>query len=344
MLDENMKVWLLEINSNPALQTHCDVLKEVVPTVVKDALHISIECFEKSRHQKCLLPLHGLEDLSAFLFCQRSNRYARFNFDETPITNKVSGDLGLPSGWNLIYSESQAAFRARWPMSQSSSLRGWIPPRYKPSVNHNASSCQRTNDGYSEQNGGGRAPLQGFGSTVSVKETTHLTAVTNDTEVTYATGEHTTSQNNTTGNLSFPRVSFPEYRTFEYSLRRYPVVPNTTNNARLVRRSTVTSHSFKKPNQPINLEDVIEKTSEMESLISLSKPNRHNITVNSNSRSDGGGSGNGESRSNSCHILSYKNRITKQLSSNSNSSNTKHELDVFSEDEILTGKLTKKRN
>lgn len=38
-------MWLLEVNSNPALQTHCDVLKEVVPVVVKDALRkLQHEC------------------------------------------------------------------------------------------------------------------------------------------------------------------------------------------------------------------------------------------------------------------------------------------------------------
>lgn len=32
------QVWLLEMNSNPALHTNCEVLKEVIPAVVVETL------------------------------------------------------------------------------------------------------------------------------------------------------------------------------------------------------------------------------------------------------------------------------------------------------------------
>ncbi|XP_077620074.1 inactive polyglycylase TTLL10 isoform X2 [Crocuta crocuta] len=38
LIDENFKVWLLEMNSNPALHTNCEVLKEVIPGVVMETL------------------------------------------------------------------------------------------------------------------------------------------------------------------------------------------------------------------------------------------------------------------------------------------------------------------
>ncbi|XP_024903611.1 inactive polyglycylase TTLL10 [Pteropus alecto] len=38
LIDENFKVWLLEMNSNPALHTNCEVLKEVIPAVVMETL------------------------------------------------------------------------------------------------------------------------------------------------------------------------------------------------------------------------------------------------------------------------------------------------------------------
>ena len=34
MIDGNMKIWLIEINVNPALMTNCSVLKELLPRVV----------------------------------------------------------------------------------------------------------------------------------------------------------------------------------------------------------------------------------------------------------------------------------------------------------------------
>ncbi|NXY49677.1 TTL10 polyglycylase, partial [Ceuthmochares aereus] len=38
LIDENFKVWLLEMNSNPALHTNCKALREVIPAVVYESL------------------------------------------------------------------------------------------------------------------------------------------------------------------------------------------------------------------------------------------------------------------------------------------------------------------
>ncbi|NXI90378.1 TTL10 polyglycylase, partial [Psophia crepitans] len=38
LIDENFKVWLLEMNANPALHTNCKVLRDVIPTVVYESL------------------------------------------------------------------------------------------------------------------------------------------------------------------------------------------------------------------------------------------------------------------------------------------------------------------
>lgn len=37
------QVWLLEMNSNPALHTNCEVLKEVIPAVVMETLGEALE-------------------------------------------------------------------------------------------------------------------------------------------------------------------------------------------------------------------------------------------------------------------------------------------------------------
>lgn len=34
MVDENMKIWLIEINVNPAMHTNCEVLKQSLPGIV----------------------------------------------------------------------------------------------------------------------------------------------------------------------------------------------------------------------------------------------------------------------------------------------------------------------
>ncbi|XP_063063719.1 protein polyglycylase TTLL10 isoform X2 [Engraulis encrasicolus] len=65
LIDEDFKVWLLEMNCNPALHTNCEVLKEVVPCVVTETLDLALEIFEKVRcscKAPKLLPLASQKD------------------------------------------------------------------------------------------------------------------------------------------------------------------------------------------------------------------------------------------------------------------------------------------
>ncbi|KAG9332756.1 hypothetical protein JZ751_014855 [Albula glossodonta] len=62
MIDEDFKVWLLEMNCNPALHTNCQVLKEVVPRTVTETLDLTLEIFHKCRNGLKLLPLASQRD------------------------------------------------------------------------------------------------------------------------------------------------------------------------------------------------------------------------------------------------------------------------------------------
>ncbi|KAK2499888.1 hypothetical protein MC885_008302 [Smutsia gigantea] len=53
------EVWLLEMNSNPALHTNCEVLKEVIPGVVTETLDLALETFRKSSGSQKMLPLQS---------------------------------------------------------------------------------------------------------------------------------------------------------------------------------------------------------------------------------------------------------------------------------------------
>ncbi|KAM7410943.1 hypothetical protein PAMA_021079 [Pampus argenteus] len=57
MVDEDFKVWLLEMNCNPALHTNCEVLKEVIPDTVMETLDLTLEIFNKCRLRQKVLPL-----------------------------------------------------------------------------------------------------------------------------------------------------------------------------------------------------------------------------------------------------------------------------------------------
>uniref|UniRef100_A0A3B1K319 Tubulin tyrosine ligase like 10 n=1 Tax=Astyanax mexicanus TaxID=7994 RepID=A0A3B1K319_ASTMX len=71
LIDENFKVWLLEMNCNPALHTNCEVLKDVVPQTVTETLDLAFEIFNKSRCGLKLLPLSSQRDF-VLLYCGES--------------------------------------------------------------------------------------------------------------------------------------------------------------------------------------------------------------------------------------------------------------------------------
>ncbi|XP_068505959.1 uncharacterized protein [Syngnathus scovelli] len=57
LVDEDFKVWLLEMNCNPALHVNCEVLKEVIPSTVAETLDLTLEIFNKCRLRQRILPL-----------------------------------------------------------------------------------------------------------------------------------------------------------------------------------------------------------------------------------------------------------------------------------------------
>uniref|UniRef100_A0A8D0DNX7 Tubulin tyrosine ligase like 10 n=1 Tax=Salvator merianae TaxID=96440 RepID=A0A8D0DNX7_SALMN len=60
LIDEDFKVWLLEMNANPALHTNCNALKNIIPTVVNETLDLAIEIFTKCQRGQSILPLESL--------------------------------------------------------------------------------------------------------------------------------------------------------------------------------------------------------------------------------------------------------------------------------------------
>lgn len=71
LIDEDFKVWLLEMNCNPALHTNCEVLKDVIPRTVTETLDLAFEIFNKSRCGLKLLPLSSQRDF-VLLYCGES--------------------------------------------------------------------------------------------------------------------------------------------------------------------------------------------------------------------------------------------------------------------------------
>ncbi|XP_059511653.1 protein polyglycylase TTLL10-like isoform X2 [Stegostoma tigrinum] len=56
------EIWLLEMNANPSLQRHCEVLKTVIPKLVYEALDVVLEIFKKCSKRLHVLPLQSQKE------------------------------------------------------------------------------------------------------------------------------------------------------------------------------------------------------------------------------------------------------------------------------------------
>jgi tubulin monoglycylase TTLL3/8 len=55
MLDDNFKVYLIEVNTNPCLETTCPILQKVITDMVDSGLRIAIDpMFPPPNYQKRL--------------------------------------------------------------------------------------------------------------------------------------------------------------------------------------------------------------------------------------------------------------------------------------------------
>lgn len=43
ILDENFKPWLIEVNTNPCIETGCPVLMNFIPSAVNNAIKIAVD-------------------------------------------------------------------------------------------------------------------------------------------------------------------------------------------------------------------------------------------------------------------------------------------------------------
>uniref|UniRef100_A0A1I8IYK1 Tubulin tyrosine ligase n=1 Tax=Macrostomum lignano TaxID=282301 RepID=A0A1I8IYK1_9PLAT len=60
MIDDNYKLFLIEVNTNPAMHVNCQLLKDLLPPLIDRTIHIALDCFDKSKKGLQLLPLKSL--------------------------------------------------------------------------------------------------------------------------------------------------------------------------------------------------------------------------------------------------------------------------------------------
>ena len=43
MIDEDLHPWLIEINTNPCLETSCEILSDIIPSMLENSIKIAVD-------------------------------------------------------------------------------------------------------------------------------------------------------------------------------------------------------------------------------------------------------------------------------------------------------------
>ena len=89
MIDKNFKVWLIEINTNPCLETSSPILKSVIPAVLDHAFKICIDPLFPPPY-----PIESFKNYPEHDHYYRDNLYTLI-FDETEDCAELQGYLNF---------------------------------------------------------------------------------------------------------------------------------------------------------------------------------------------------------------------------------------------------------
>ncbi|XP_068196544.1 protein polyglycylase TTLL10 [Antennarius striatus] len=120
LVDEDFKVWLLEMNCNPALHTNCEVLKDVIPSTVEEALDLTLEIFNKCRLKQKILSLSSQKDFvllysgvypyDPLMGCNKTNTNSEFRQNGTKNSHQTGQRCNMGSGVKTEPSPSTECF------------------------------------------------------------------------------------------------------------------------------------------------------------------------------------------------------------------------------------------
>ncbi|CAN2388257.1 Tubulin tyrosine ligase-like family [Pristimantis euphronides] len=97
LIDDNCKVWLLEMNCNPALHTNCEVLKDVIPSVVNETLDLALEIFKKSIKGHRILPMNTQNKFKLLYNGETNEQTIKFNWPRNSSLVKTQQTLPTKS-------------------------------------------------------------------------------------------------------------------------------------------------------------------------------------------------------------------------------------------------------
>ncbi|XP_067302332.1 protein polyglycylase TTLL10 [Pseudorasbora parva] len=158
LIDEDFKVWLLEMNCNPALHTNCEVLKDVIPQTVTETLDLSLEIFSKSCCGLKMLPLNSQREFillyggeTAVITKQRHKTTGPFStlpLKSSSTHNNTGKTVALETGKSTNRGSKCSETQAKFPfpsttVHSTSVLSNTSPPSQQPVKHHSAAMSQK---------------------------------------------------------------------------------------------------------------------------------------------------------------------------------------------------------
>lgn len=91
MLDDSLNVWLIEVNTNPALHTNCKVLNDMIPPMVDETLGLCIELFDKKANGISSFPITSSINFELIYSSAKDLKFSNLMLPTFAMPNQLEG-------------------------------------------------------------------------------------------------------------------------------------------------------------------------------------------------------------------------------------------------------------
>lgn len=120
MFDEDFKVYLIEVNTNPCLELGCPLLARLIPGMVENALRIVVDPLfppaENWSQKKCVVNDVCPDNKFELIFDEKIDGpyLTELMKEKNNIISKIKISLRLYSSWNWWGRAQRLWFRGEW--------------------------------------------------------------------------------------------------------------------------------------------------------------------------------------------------------------------------------------
>lgn len=128
LVDENMQVWLIEINDNPSLSTATSHFQQDMPEIVGEAIAVATEAFDLARQKQPIVPPLAAQERFELLFMDSGKKapvtwsklaqQARQKLASQPAQTPTTADDGDGTGASKPNAKSKGSDKSTGPKSR----------------------------------------------------------------------------------------------------------------------------------------------------------------------------------------------------------------------------------